>query len=191
MGEYDERAGSRPSRAFELESIRRELMLMHAFIKDSEGVGDQSKRVGCWLKQMKSLALELDAFNTFIQRHKDKMKGGLVGPLLLCKEFMFVLPTIEMKIEEISSNFHAISERKRTYDIGKFQGKGDGVLGFKTCHEPQHLFLIVLLKIMIKTWRKLSQAPRSSTQRQEEILARLKKLAVRFILCLKDRGIMR
>ena len=44
------------------------------------------------------------------------MKGGLGGELR-------VLSSIAEKTQKISSKFHAMSERKSTYDIGTFEGK--------------------------------------------------------------------
>ena len=44
------------------------------------------------------------------------MKGGLGGELR-------VLSSIAEKTEKISNKFHAMSERKSTYDIGTFEGK--------------------------------------------------------------------
>lgn len=124
MGLSDEREGLKPSssRAFELESIWRDLRLMRALLKDVEGMEDQSKRVEVWLKQMGDLASKVDALNTCIQSHPEKIKGGLTRPLLLLKELKLLFLIAE-KIEEISSEFHAMSERKTTYDIGTFEGK--------------------------------------------------------------------
>jgi hypothetical protein len=50
------------------------------------------------------------------------MKGGLARPLLLLKE-LTELRSIETKIKEISLKFLVMSERKKNYDIGKFEGK--------------------------------------------------------------------
>ncbi|GMY32556.1 probable disease resistance RPP8-like protein 2 isoform X1 [Fagus crenata] len=124
MGESDEKEGLKPSssRAFELESIWRDLRLMRALLKDVEGMEDQSQRVGVWLKQMEGLDLELEALNTCIQPLKEKMKGGLARPLLVLKE-LTELRSIETKIKEISRKFLVMSERKKNYDIGKFEGK--------------------------------------------------------------------
>ena len=50
------------------------------------------------------------------------MKGGFARPLLLQKEFG-VLLSIEKKKNKISRKFLVMSERKRTYHIGNFEGK--------------------------------------------------------------------
>lgn len=116
MVESDEIKELQPSKAFELESIWRDLRLMSALVKDVQGMKDKGERVKVWLEQMGDLALEIDALNTQIQGHQEKMKGGLGGELR-------VLSSIAEKTEKISSKFHATSERKSTYDIGTFEGK--------------------------------------------------------------------
>nr|XP_023921131.1 disease resistance protein RPP13-like [Quercus suber]POF25080.1 putative disease resistance rpp8-like protein 2 [Quercus suber] len=115
MAEPDEVERLQPSRAFELESIWRDLRLMCALIEDVQGMEEKGERVKIWLEQMGDLALEVDALNTQIQGHHQKMKGGLRGELR-------VLSSIAEKKEQISSKFQAMSERKSTYDIGKFEG---------------------------------------------------------------------
>ena len=81
MAEPDEVEGLKPSRAFELESIWRDLRLMCALIEDVQGMEEKGERVKIWLEQMGDLALEVDALNTQIQGHHQKMKGGLRGEL--------------------------------------------------------------------------------------------------------------
>ncbi|KAF3945827.1 hypothetical protein CMV_027838 [Castanea mollissima] len=111
----------RPSTGFDLESIWKDVRLMRALSKDVS-MEDQCQRVEVWLKQIEELALKVTALNTRLQRSQEKMKGCLARPLLMVKELM-VLPSIEMKVKEISSEFLVMSERKRTYDIGKLEGK--------------------------------------------------------------------
>ena len=81
MVEYDEIKELQPSKAFELESIWRDLRLMSALVKDVQGMKDKVERVKVWLEQMGDLALEIDALNTQIQGHQEKMKGALGGEL--------------------------------------------------------------------------------------------------------------
>nr|POE67928.1 hypothetical protein CFP56_72959 [Quercus suber] len=52
---------------------------MSALVKDVKGMKDKGERVKVWLEQMGDLALEIDALNTQIQGHQEKMKGGLGG----------------------------------------------------------------------------------------------------------------
>ncbi|XP_030937643.1 probable disease resistance RPP8-like protein 2 isoform X1 [Quercus lobata] len=116
MAEPGEVEGLKPSRAFELESIWRDLRLMCALIEDVQGMEEKGERVKIWLEQMGDLALEVDALNTQIQEHHQNMKGDLHGELR-------VLSSVGKKREQISSKFQAMSERKSTYDIGTFEGK--------------------------------------------------------------------
>nr|POE69965.1 hypothetical protein CFP56_72604 [Quercus suber] len=116
MVEPDEVEGLKPSRAFELESILRDLRLMCALIEDVQGMEEKGERVKIWLEQMGDLALEVDALNTQIQGHHQKMKVGLRGELR-------VLYSIGKKREQISNKFQDMSKRKSTYDIGTFEGK--------------------------------------------------------------------
>ena len=111
----------RPSTGFDLESIWKDVRLMHALSEDVS-MEDQCRRVMVWLKQIEDLALKVTALNTRLQRSQEKMKGCLARPLLIVKELM-VLPSIEVKVKEISSEFLVMSERKRIYDIGKLEGK--------------------------------------------------------------------
>ncbi|KAM3702449.1 hypothetical protein ACJW31_04G026400 [Castanea mollissima] len=108
----------RPSTGFDLESIWKDVRLMRALSEDVS-MEDQCQRVEVWLKQIEELALKVTALNTRLQRSQEKMKAR---PLLMVKEFMVLAP-IEMKVKEISSEFLVMSERKRTYDIGKLEGK--------------------------------------------------------------------
>ena len=72
MVESDEIKELQPSKAFELESIWRDLRLMSALVKDVQGMKDKGERVKVWLEQMGDLALEIDALNTQIQGHQEK-----------------------------------------------------------------------------------------------------------------------
>ncbi|XP_050255969.1 uncharacterized protein LOC126701703 [Quercus robur] len=116
MGESDKkREGLTPSTGFELESISQELKLMHALSKDAQGMEVQGGRGKAWLEQIEGLALEVDNFSKLIMQ--EKMKGR--SPLSLYNK----LRSIAKKIEEMSRKFYVMSERKITYDIGKFEGK--------------------------------------------------------------------
>ena len=122
MGEFGEkRQGLTPSKGFELESILEELKLLHALLNDVEGMKDQGGRGKAWLKQMEDLALEVDDFSTRIQLQQEKMVGCSLWfvSFSLLNELLF----IAKKIEEITSKVYVMSERKITYDIGKFEGK--------------------------------------------------------------------
>ncbi|KAL4632183.1 hypothetical protein ACB092_04G033700 [Castanea dentata] len=116
MEEPDEVEGLKPSRAFELESICRDLRLMHALIEDVQGMEEKGERVKIWLEQMRDLDHEVNALKTQIQGHHQNTKGDLHGELR-------VLSSVRKKREQISSKFQAMSERKSTYDIGTFEGK--------------------------------------------------------------------
>ena len=123
MGEFGEkRQGLTPSKGFELESILEELKLLRALLNDVEGMKDQGRRGKAWLKQMEDLALEVDDFSTRIQLQQEKMMGCSLWfvSFSLLNEFLF----IAKKIEEITRKVYVMSERKITYDIGKFEGKG-------------------------------------------------------------------
>nr|POE96991.1 hypothetical protein CFP56_62300 [Quercus suber] len=101
MAEPDEVEGLKPSRAFELESIWRDLRLMCALIEDVQGMEEKGERVKIWLEQMGDLALEVDALNTQIQGYHQNMKRDLHGELR-------VLSSMGKKREQISNKFQAV-----------------------------------------------------------------------------------
>nr|POF00806.1 hypothetical protein CFP56_73995 [Quercus suber] len=103
MVESDEIKELQPSKAFELESVWRDLRLMSTLVKDVQGMKDKGERVKVWLGQMGDLAFEIDALNTQIQGHQEKMKGGLGGELR-------VLSSTAEKIERISNDDNNLEE---------------------------------------------------------------------------------
>lgn len=100
----------------ELESIRRDVELMQALLKDIGPMEDLDKRVQVWLKDMTEI-IDRDAKD--LEKYVDRAKAEGIFRKVRDRS------TIATKIKRINNKLLDISERKWTYDIGKIEARKD------------------------------------------------------------------
>ncbi|CAL5414097.1 unnamed protein product [Camellia sinensis] len=112
----------------ELESIRRDLVLKQALLKDIGPMEDLDKRVGIWLKEMIEIldcdATDLEKYIDRAKAEQEKMTGIFRRPCLIFRK-VIGRPKIAKKIIRINNKLHHLSRRKWTYDIGNFEARRD------------------------------------------------------------------
>ncbi|CAL5348017.1 unnamed protein product [Camellia sinensis] len=107
----------------ELESIRRDVELMQALLKDIGPMEDLDKRVEVWLKDITEI-IDRDAkdLEKFVERAKAE---AIFSRHLSIFRKLRDQSTIATKIKQINNKLIDISDRKWTYDIGKIEARKD------------------------------------------------------------------
>ncbi|CAL5417039.1 unnamed protein product [Camellia sinensis] len=100
----------------ELESIKRDVELLQALLKDIGPMEDLDKRVQVWLKDMTEI---IDRDTKDLEKYVDRAKAEGIFRKVRDRS------TIATKIKRINNKLLHISERKWTYDIGKIEARKD------------------------------------------------------------------
>ncbi|KAM7486836.1 hypothetical protein LguiA_002845 [Lonicera macranthoides] len=110
-------------RPVEYKSIRRDLELMQALIKDLQGKEGLDQRVLVWLDEIKDIKHHADNLLHFASSNEEvDTPRGILKNLCLVIKSLCDRPEEWEKIKQINSRILEVSERKWTYDIGKIEG---------------------------------------------------------------------